>query len=72
MNKLQTPILPGLDDLVKPFEFPASPHEFKVTALRESIRSSSMSRFGNPAWEPWHNGFWPSPASVAPRSQWTS
>jgi DNA repair protein RadC len=31
----ENPILPGLESLVKPFEFPASPHEFKVTALRE-------------------------------------
>jgi DNA repair protein RadC len=31
----ETPILPGLESLVKPFRFPASPHEFKVTALRE-------------------------------------
>ena len=29
------PILPGLENLVKPFKFPASPHEFKVTALKE-------------------------------------
>jgi hypothetical protein len=30
-----TSILPGFDDLVKPFKFSASPHEFKVTSLRE-------------------------------------
>ena len=30
-----TPILPGLEDIVKPFKFPATPHEYKVTALRE-------------------------------------
>jgi DNA repair protein RadC len=28
-------ILPGFDKVVKPFKFPTSPHEFKVTALRE-------------------------------------
>jgi DNA repair protein RadC len=28
-------VLPGFDHLVKPFKFAASPHEFKVTALRE-------------------------------------
>lgn len=28
-------ILPGLESLVKPFKFPATPHEFKVTPLRE-------------------------------------
>jgi DNA repair protein RadC len=31
----ETPNLPGLESLVKPFRFPASPHEFKVTALKE-------------------------------------
>jgi DNA repair protein RadC len=31
----ETLILPGLDGLIKPFRFPASPHEFKVTALKE-------------------------------------
>ncbi len=30
-----TALLPGLDFLVQPFTFPATPHEFKVTALRE-------------------------------------
>jgi DNA repair protein RadC len=30
-----TPVSPGMDSLVKPFKFPTSPHEFKVTALRE-------------------------------------
>jgi len=30
-----TPLLPGLESLVKPFTFPASPYEYKVTALRE-------------------------------------
>lgn len=28
-------ILPGFADLVKPFKFPATPHEYKVTALKE-------------------------------------
>ena len=28
-------ILPGVANIVKPFKFPASPHEYKVTALRE-------------------------------------
>ena len=28
-------ILPCLDTVVKPFKFPASPHEYKITALRE-------------------------------------
>lgn len=30
-----TPPLPGLETLVQPFRFPATPHEFKVTSLRE-------------------------------------
>ncbi len=29
------PVLPGLESLVKPFKFPATPHEFKVMPLRE-------------------------------------
>jgi len=29
------PFLPGLESLVKPFRFPATPHEYKITALRE-------------------------------------
>jgi hypothetical protein len=28
-------ILPGLETIVQPFKFPATPHEYKVTALRE-------------------------------------
>jgi len=35
MNPLQTPNLPGLDLLVKPFKFPAQPYEYKVVTLRE-------------------------------------
>jgi len=30
-----TPILPGLEAIVKPFRFPASPYEYKITPLRE-------------------------------------
>ena len=30
-----TPNLPGIESLVQPFKFPATPHEFKITALRE-------------------------------------
>lgn len=33
---MNTPsILPGTNALVKPFKFPATPHEFKVTTLKE-------------------------------------
>jgi DNA repair protein RadC len=30
-----TPLLPGMESLVKPFRFPATPYEYKVTPLRE-------------------------------------
>jgi DNA repair protein RadC len=30
-----TPNLPGIESLVQPFKFPTTPHEFKITALRE-------------------------------------
>ena len=48
MNELQTPILPGLDNLVKPFKFPASPHEFKVTALRECPTPETLQQCDTP------------------------
>ena len=35
MNEDLTPILPGLETIVKPFKFAVSPYEYKVTALRE-------------------------------------
>jgi DNA repair protein RadC len=37
-----TPILPGLEALVKPFRFPPPPHEFKVTALKECPTPESL------------------------------
>ena len=30
-----TPNLPGIESLVQPFKFPATPYEYKVTPLRE-------------------------------------
>ncbi|MBI3867433.1 MAG: hypothetical protein HY299_02795 [Verrucomicrobia bacterium] len=36
------PILPGLEAVVKPFRFSATPHEFKVTALRECPTPESL------------------------------
>jgi DNA repair protein RadC len=48
MNELQTPILPGLENLVKPFKFPASPHEFKVTALRECPTPEALQQCDTP------------------------
>ncbi|HZM05547.1 MAG TPA: JAB domain-containing protein, partial [Candidatus Saccharimonadales bacterium] len=37
-----TPIFPGFETLVKPFKFPASPYEYKVTALRECPTPDAM------------------------------
>ena len=37
-----TPILPGLENIVKPFKFPAGPHEYKVTCLRECPTPEAM------------------------------
>jgi DNA repair protein RadC len=48
MNELQTPILPGLENLVKPFKFPANPHEFKVTALRECPTPETLQQCDTP------------------------
>lgn len=35
MNPSDSPTLPGLEHLVKPFKFPAQPYEYKVQPLRE-------------------------------------
>ena len=40
--------LPGFDHLVKPFKFPASPHEFKVTALRECPTPDALQQCDTP------------------------
>ena len=37
-----SPTFPGMESLVKPFKFPATPHEFKVTALRECPTPESL------------------------------
>lgn len=37
-----TPLLPGFNELVKPFKFPGTPHEYKVTALRECPTPEQM------------------------------
>lgn len=42
------PILPGFDQLVKPFKFAASPHEFKVTALRECPTPDALQHCDTP------------------------
>jgi DNA repair protein RadC len=35
VNTDTTPNLPGIESIVAPFKFPAQPHEYKVTSLRE-------------------------------------
>ena len=37
-----TPTFPGMESLVKPFRFPATPHEYKVTSLRECPTPDSL------------------------------
>ena len=44
----ETNILPGVDSLVKPFKFPASPHEYKVTALRECPTPANLQQCDTP------------------------
>ena len=43
-----TPSLPGLDQLVQPFKFPASPYEFKVTALKECPTPEALQQCDTP------------------------
>ena len=43
-----TAILPGFDELVKPFKFPTSPHEYTVTSLRECPTPETLQQFDNP------------------------
>jgi DNA repair protein RadC len=43
-----TAILPGFDELIKPFKFPATPHEFKVTALRECPTPDALQQCDTP------------------------
>jgi hypothetical protein len=44
----RTPWLPGFETLVKPFRFPSTPHEFKVTALRECPTPEKLSLCDTP------------------------
>jgi DNA repair protein RadC len=37
-----TPMLPGFENIVKPFTFPAQPYEYKVTPLRECPTPAAM------------------------------
>ena len=43
-----TPIFPSLDTLVKPFQFAASPYEYKVTALRECPTPENLQQCDTP------------------------
>ena len=43
-----TSILPGLESLVKPFKFPASPYEYKVTSLRECPTPDALQQCETP------------------------
>jgi proteasome lid subunit RPN8/RPN11 len=43
-----TPVFSGMESLVKPFKFASSPHEYKVTALRECPTSESLQQCETP------------------------
>ena len=43
-----TPVLPGLETLVKPFRFAASPYEYKVTPLRECPTPENLQQCDTP------------------------
>lgn len=45
---MNTPALPGLEAIVKPFRFPATAHEYKVTALRECPAPETMLQCDTP------------------------
>jgi hypothetical protein len=51
-----TPLLPGLESIVKPFKFPPTPYEYKVTALREYPTPETMQLCETPdkAADYWH------------------
>ena len=44
----ESPTLPGLDAIVKPFKFPATPHEYKVMSLRECPTPAEMQDCDHP------------------------
>ena len=43
-----TPVFPSMESLVKPFQFPASPYEYKVTALRECPTPENLQHCDTP------------------------
>ena len=48
MNENPTPILPGFNSVVKPFRFPAAPHEYKVISVRECPTPQDLALCDNP------------------------
>ena len=42
MNTLESPTLPGLDQLVQPFKFAGQPYEYKIQPLRECPTPESL------------------------------
>jgi DNA repair protein RadC len=44
----ENPLLPGMENLVKPFKFPAGPHEYKVTSLRECPTPENLQQCDTP------------------------
>ena len=44
----ENPTLPGLEAIVKPFKFPAGPHEYKVTPLRECPTPEQLQQCDTP------------------------
>ena len=43
-----TPIFPSMEAIVKPFQFPASPYEYKVTPLRECPTPENLQQCETP------------------------
>jgi len=43
-----TAVLPGLEHLIKPFEFPSTPHEFKVPSLKECPLPNDLQQCDTP------------------------
>lgn len=48
MNELFSPTLPGLEQLIKPFKFPASAYEYKIQPLRECPLAESQQLCDDP------------------------
>jgi RadC-like JAB domain len=48
MTMNTTPLMPGVESLVQPFKFPASPYEYKVTPLRECPTPDALQQCDTP------------------------